>query len=897
MIDFLRDAARLGVRTGLESLPPDILSFTLEYPSRPDVDFERQRLEQVLDGSGFDLFAYSEDDDPELLILQFQGFRLRQSSGFLFEVADQLASELDLVSVVPEVGPGWVEVETVQDQPEAVGEIVWAACRSDAPVPVNSDWARKMIRADKVESRFSVTGRGVLIGQPDTGVADHVELKEGIDRARGYNFVDNSSDPTDPLASSMSSPGHGTSTSSLVVSRASGLVTGSAPGATLVPIRCINGVVIGLGVAVAKAIDHARKQGCRIATMSLGGGIQGQALKRAIRRAVDADMIVLAAAGNCVGFVVYPAWDENVIAVAGIDQHETPWKGSSRGRKVDVSAPGENVTVARRKPESADTSDINPEGQGTSFAVALTAGCAALWIERFGFDAIVAEARQRDSSVQELFRAAIRATARRPEKWNSDKMGAGIVDAHNLLSTPLDKIPKAKAVTSQSTSELVFGTSSFGRFESEATYLASDQLIRKSDSSILLEGADMPRPSPGFERLLRERNPDALWQPFVATGPVTPFELPQEVIGRISTRSGAFHESIGSWNEVLDQAEAVLAYHEGAQSESVRFGARGEFLAGIEKTLAEIGRKGTQALEGIDLDRDVRLEALVELVGRPALRLCNGETPFDIQHPGIGQWAENLMVSFEDIRELSRTVGRVDIETTNGWQHVGTGFVTGPNQIMTNRHVLDAFAEPFPISPGTFEMRLTANASINFDADAADDKMRYRIKSVISSGRDRIGRFVDLSKLDMAILEIETENGHSNHPNTFSTKWLPTSGVTEVAVFGFPARPGQSAAPQGQSAALEYWQRIREIYQRDFGTKYLSPGEIKFRPSEMGGDKRGWAFSHDATTMGGNSGSVVVSIGDQFGPCGLHFGGRTLARNMAHDLTKIDSSRDLVTQF
>lgn len=897
MIDFLKDAARVAVQTGQQSLPPDILSFTLEYASRPELDAERQRLEQLLEGSGFDLFAYSEDDDPDLLILQFQGIQIRQSPEFLFKVADELASELDLVSAVPEVGAGWVEIETVSDQPEAVGDIVWAACRSDAPPPSDRDWARRMIQADKAESEFSVTGHGVLIGQPDTGVAEHEELKEGVDKARGFNFVDNSTDPTDPLSASMSSPGHGTSTSSLVISRSGGSVNGSAPGATLVPIRCINGVVIGLAVAVAKAIDHARKQGCNIVTMSLGGGLQGLALKRAIRRAVNADMIVLAAAGNCVGFVVYPAWDENVIAVAGIDEHETRWKGSSRGRKVDVSAPGENVTVARRKPGSSDTSDINPEGQGTSFAVALTAGCAALWIERFGFDAIVAEARQRDSNVQELFRAAIRSTARRPEKWNSDKMGAGIVDVHNLLSAPLDKIPEAKAVAPQATSELVFGTSSFGRFESEATFLASDQLIRKSGSSVLLEGADMPRPSPGFQRLLRERHPEALGQPFVATGPATPVELPEEVIGRISTRSGAFLESLGSSNQVLDQAEAVLAYHEGIRSESLGSGARGEFLAGIESTLAEIGRKGTQALEGIDHDRDVRLEALVELVGRPALRLSNGDTPFDTQHPGIGRWAEDLMVSFDSISELSRTVGRVDIETTSGWQHVGTGFVSGPNQIMTNRHVLDAFAEPFPISPGTFEMRLTANASINFDADAADDKMRYRIKSVISSGRDRIGGFVDLSKLDMAILEIETENGHSSHPNTFSTKWLPTSGVTEVAVFGFPARPGQSAAPQGQSAALEYWRRIREIYQRDFGTKYLSPGEIKFRPGEMEGDKRGWAFSHDATTMGGNSGSVVVSIGDQFGPCGLHFGGRTLARNMAHDLTKIDASRDLVTQF
>ena len=40
--------------------------------------------------------------------------------------------------------------------------------------------------------------------------------------------------------------------------------------------------------------------------MSLGG-IPPFALERAVRRAVAADVIVLAAAGNCVQFVVWPA--------------------------------------------------------------------------------------------------------------------------------------------------------------------------------------------------------------------------------------------------------------------------------------------------------------------------------------------------------------------------------------------------------------------------------------------------------------------------------------------------------------------------------------------------------------------------------------------------------------
>ncbi|WP_421853455.1 trypsin-like peptidase domain-containing protein [Oricola sp.] len=898
MIEFLKGAARASEQTGKETLPPGTLSFTLEYADRPDLVRERKRLAALLDGDGFDLFAYSEEDDPNLLILQFQGVEIRQSAGFLFEVADELATELGLLSVVPEVGPAWIEIETTADQPEAVGDIVWGACKSDAPSPDDADWARRMIRADAANDQLSATGEGVLIGQPDTGVAEHRELNQGIDKARGYNVIDNTNDPTDPLSAKMSSPGHGTATSSLVISRGSHIVTGSAPGATLVPIRCINAVVIGTGVAVARAIDHARKQGCRIVTMSLGGGIEGGALRRAIKRAVDADMIVLAAAGNCVGFVVYPAWDKNVIAVAGIDENEERWKGSSRGRKVDISAPGENVHVARRKAGSADVTDINKEGQGTSFAVALTAGCAALWIGKFGIDDVKGEARRRDTNVQELFRAALRATARTPSGWNTSKMGAGIVDAYELVSTPLADIPPISPGSSGAPTESVFGNIEFGRHEAEATFLASDRIVRSEAGSALLEAGGIPLPSPGLAELLSERNPDALSQPVVVTSPATPPETPEDLVNRMAaaTGSGAFFESTASTDDVMARAEAVLNYQQGISPEAAGGGLRGELLSGIERTVGEMLRTGAP-LEARDLQSAVHLEALVELVGRPAVRIQNGEIPFDTSNPALGQWAADLIPLRDQIKPLADAVGRIDIKTSGGWRHVGTGFVIGRGQVMTNRHVLDALAEEFPVSPGRYEMRLTADASINFDPDATNEDSRYKIKSVISYGSQRIGRYVDLSKLDMAILEIETDNGSGGHPAPVDMQTVSTSDAVreQIILVGYPAEPGYASAPTAQQAALDYWDRIREIYNRDFGSKYLSPGLIKLRPGGMEGDERNWAFSHDATTMGGNSGSVVTTLDERIALCGLHFGGKTFSRNMAHDISSIDLNEDLVS--
>ena len=275
-------------------------------------------------------------------------------------------------------------------------------------------------------------GRGTIVGQPDTGVAAHPEL-EGVPKVPGYDFVEDDSDPTDPLNYD-GNPGHGTGTGSVLLSPETRDMSGSAPRATHMPIRAIKSVALLSQVAVAEAIDFAVANGAHVITMSLGG-IPSFSLYRALSRAVEADVIVLAAAGNCVGLVVWPARYEDCIAVAGTNADDKPWQGSSNGPDVDISAPGQNVFRARvqnGKPPSVG------QGQGTSFAVALTAGVAACWLAHHGRPNLIAEARARGETLQNMFRRILRATARRPPGWNGINMGAGIVHARRLLEADFD---------------------------------------------------------------------------------------------------------------------------------------------------------------------------------------------------------------------------------------------------------------------------------------------------------------------------------------------------------------------------------------------------------------------------------------------------------------------------
>jgi hypothetical protein len=143
-------------------------------------------------------------------------------------------------------------------------------------------------------------------------------------------------------------------------------------------------------------------------------------------------VIVLAAAGNCVRLVVWPARYDECIAVAGTNSADRMWKGSCRGSAVDISAPAQNVLKA-----NAARGGAVGQGQGTSFAVALTAGVAALWLAHHGRADLIAAARARGETLQDMFRRLVRATARRPAGWDTFQLGAGIADARALLEADL----------------------------------------------------------------------------------------------------------------------------------------------------------------------------------------------------------------------------------------------------------------------------------------------------------------------------------------------------------------------------------------------------------------------------------------------------------------------------
>ena len=304
----------------------------------------------------------------------------------------------------------------------------------------------------------------------------------------------------------------------------------------------------------------------------------------------------------------------------------------------------------------------------------------------------------------------------------------------------------------------------------------------------------------------------------------------------------------------------------------------GAALSAERKRLLAVGVEALETLrtEGptavLTPEAQLGIEAIVS-VARPALMLRDGT--FDDAPP---PWDDILGPYRGGIRTAAMSVGRIGVPGLPQVPYAGTGFLVAEDVVMTNCHVAMVFAREGPDGGWSFQSGLGANLDFVEDPDA-------RHRDVGSPRVMRLDGVIGMHPaLDLALLRVTPDDTeHRPKPLKLMSHDPGPPAGRNLYVLGYPAPDHRN------DARLQ-----RSIFGDRYYVKRLQPGAamapppgatFRMEPCSMGAEPDDVMF-HDASTLGGNSGSCVVDLESNH-VVGLHFGGEYMHYNEAVALWRL----------
>jgi V8-like Glu-specific endopeptidase len=273
--------------------------------------------------------------------------------------------------------------------------------------------------------------------------------------------------------------------------------------------------------------------------------------------------------------------------------------------------------------------------------------------------------------------------------------------------------------------------------------------------------------------------------------------------------------------------------------------------SGLEKIAG--GKEGTLTDE-----EKFATEAIIVLEGRPPILIEKNKF---VTQPAGSKW-HVLENHRQNIENCILSVGRINLKGNPSFAWVGTGFLVAPDVLMTNAHVANEFSKKqgdvWTFKPGQ-------TGSIDYGQDASlTNHNEFEINGIIGLH----------DSYDLALLRVSNINGNNKFPEPLKiASSLDEANIKNknVYVIGFPARDDRRNDP------IE----MERIFDSIYNVKRLQPGTI------IGMDRDDPKIMyHDASTLGGNSGSCVIDL-ERNEVIGLHFGGTYLSRNYGVALWKL----------
>jgi endonuclease G len=248
--------------------------------------------------------------------------------------------------------------------------------------------------------------------------------------------------------------------------------------------------------------------------------------------------------------------------------------------------------------------------------------------------------------------------------------------------------------------------------------------------------------------------------------------------------------------------------------------------------------------------RDGNFEAIVLRFGRPSLFVKNGT--FEVPESDVWKARLNPYKTFID--RAINSVGRVELINHSDYDWVGTAWMISDDIAITNRHVALTFAQKTDVGFGF--RRDNYRAFVDFKEEHLQiGSYEVEVADVLYIGDDR----EDFP--DLAFLKLKKMDSMVFPPPIQLYEGTPFNGQM-VAAIGYPAYDSRNDAAD-----------MSRIFGNVYNVKRLAPGEVKAVGSAH-------EFEHDCTTLGGNSGSMVLDVATGR-VLGLHFAGRYLQANFA----------------
>lgn len=282
------------------------------------------------------------------------------------------------------------------------------------------------------------------------------------------------------------------------------------------------------------------------------------------------------------------------------------------------------------------------------------------------------------------------------------------------------------------------------------------------------------------------------------------------------------------------------------------------------------------------------LEAVVDASGlRPPLLLKNGFV--DLDQPSAKNFSKRLSMLRPGIESVCMATGRINDAHKTGVPYWGTGWLVAEDLVITNAHVCKELISGASRGEGNPETAVRPGISFNLGHEAGQKKplVDYPVVGVAFLGPEgqskyegAVMRDVNLDSLDLAVLRIDPSVGRSELPPPILA--ANPEAADSVGFLGTQGRWVYTLGYPGVAAST-----TPDVFKRLFngrsGFKTLSPGTITVGVGMSQHDQQGWLFTHDASTLGGSSGSPVVDLeADGSTALGLHFAGQPGTANWAH---------------